>query len=174
MANTINDAPINRVPAGLLGLLDVKSMGATPNRIEQRIRPIVDMQPYWSAQGRQFVANTPGTVSVNNVGIFISNQLVVPAGKCWLVESHMAFASTLGAGATLAFAATIFGPNNQYIIAAPLTSTYATGNQPMSCLEFGGRAFVALPGYKFGCHVAVYSAGPTNVEFTTNLIEVDY
>lgn len=171
---TIQDAAINRVPAGLLGLLDIKSMGATPNRIEQRIRPIVDLQRFWSAQGRQFKFNTPGTVSVNNVGIFISNELVVPPGKAWLVESHMAFASTLGAGAQLAFAATIFGPNNQYIMAAPLTNTYAVGNQPMSSLNFDGNIFVALPGYKFGCHVAVYAAGPTNVEFTTNLIEVDY
>ena len=46
MVAPINDAPINRYPQGLLGLLDIKSMGKVPNNLFDSVRAIIDLDPY--------------------------------------------------------------------------------------------------------------------------------
>lgn len=77
---------MNRVPTGLLGLLDAKTSGFVPDTITREIRPVLEL-------GDSFIAAAGRTVKTSNdvslaiaAGSFVA-PLTVPAGKVWFLHS---------------------------------------------------------------------------------------
>jgi len=72
---------INRVPAGLLGLLDAKTQGQTPQDSSGVLSPTIDLTP-------NYLANIPYTAGLANevsTTIGLKAILEVPAGELWYV-----------------------------------------------------------------------------------------
>lgn len=89
----IEDSPINRYPAGLLGLIDVKAMGKAPRNMAPSVNGVVDFDPFYRAENR--IVKFFGQVGVVTVGLYVPGGLfsannAVPDGQVWLVESILA------------------------------------------------------------------------------------
>lgn len=59
----INDAPINRQPQGLLGFVDIKSMGKNPARLGDQVAPVLELRPYYAAAARRRRAGTTAVIA---------------------------------------------------------------------------------------------------------------
>jgi hypothetical protein len=93
---------INRVPQGLLGLLDSKASGHNPEELDDSVKATFEVRDLYALnlRGTNSQASTLTGLGVT-VGAF--SNLVVPQGELWLLYSVTAHLSTppLGAGATL-------------------------------------------------------------------------
>jgi len=75
---------INRVPQGLLGLLDAKTQGETPKDSSGVLSPTIDLTP-------NYLANIPLQIALavagasSTIGYKTASQVTVPAGELWYV-----------------------------------------------------------------------------------------
>lgn len=77
----MNAAVINRLPAGFLGLLDLKTMGKNPNRIGDAVLPTVDMFEHYIQSALQW--HTPSSLTASLLGVvpFTSLYFTAPASS---------------------------------------------------------------------------------------------
>lgn len=116
--------PIQNVPAGLLGLLQLKQSGRNPAELLETVAPIYEMRDQYM-QSKQLdqialfgdtckTANFPTTspgfkiASVNGLGVV---NCTVPQGQTWYVEQMTGIASTPAAADSIRLATAIQGPN---------------------------------------------------------------
>lgn len=75
---------INRVPSGLLGLLNAKTLGRTPPDLSPVVDPVLDTY-------RHYLANIPVQKALNSqtgiVAPTYAADTVVPAGELWAVTA---------------------------------------------------------------------------------------
>jgi hypothetical protein len=61
--------PYNRYPLGLLGLLDAKVRGQTPNELGEITQPVVELGPFLLAQGAEVLTDNTAAIAANvNLG----------------------------------------------------------------------------------------------------------
>lgn len=89
-------SPIQQLPTGLLGLLQLKNLGKNPSVLLDDVRPIVDMLPLWlmtsasqDPNGHSSVLNTGG----GSARGFATNPLLVPQDETWFVHRYHVGAS---------------------------------------------------------------------------------
>lgn len=94
---------INRVPLGLLSLLDSQTQGKYPDSFGELIAPTFDMAQLLAASRRYETASNVsggvGSISNNNASVF------VPNGEVWLVRNITSGAFALEAGLNYGIAA---------------------------------------------------------------------
>lgn len=86
---------INRVPLGLLALLDMKSRGNNPRMLSAEVSSTVDLTPLYLQQNRRWRAlnTTPAAV-----GFFIVHT--VPEGELWYINRIVASSALVLAAGT--------------------------------------------------------------------------
>lgn len=93
----IEKAPINRLPEGLLGFLDIKSMGKNPSTLLDQVQAIISLEPFYAlasisssfsrAAGPAVtnVFETFTTPAYTNAGAALPET--VPPQEIWLVTN---------------------------------------------------------------------------------------
>lgn len=180
MAAPISESPINRYPQGLLGLLDIKSMGKAPNQLLDSVRATIDLDPYYRAQSRTVKL---ATIVVDGLGIKSQVLLSPPAGRVWLVESMRCIAGGLLATQTLRGAPIILMPSgfptlaNEVIWAGENGITLNTSTSGIFTSWTFEKAFVMLPGYYAGVYISeaanVTVPSPVNVPVCLTVTEIE-
>ena len=120
-------AEINRVPRGLLGLLDAKTGGRTPQNADQNLRFGLEQLPFYLADLPQRTAtdqDTPVTTSGAH------NTIEIPAGELWFVYSMTVDCAAL-AGIFPVFGGLIRSTDGQQIRIGDQNSDFALGALPL-------------------------------------------
>lgn len=104
-ADSVVGRPIQVDPAGLLGLLQLKTGGANPAELLGAVRPTIEMLPLWLRQQERVrqansgIALGPGSAA--GFGVFSPNAIVVPENEWWFVRLYSVFSTRLAAGDVL-------------------------------------------------------------------------
>lgn len=169
---TIDRAPINRLPAGLLGFIDVKAMGKNPAFFGDVVSPVVDLTPFYRSASRFRVIST----NIVPTGAFTNvSNIVVPDGKVWLIENILATSAGLTATAQLSGAVCIVSPNSTGVLACAMPGQYqVAGDGGVLSSWYHPVPYVALPGYRFGINFQRFAAPGPNCNIEVVGIEVDF
>lgn len=91
---------INRVPQGLLGLLDLKAQGENPAQLNPFVQATLELRDLYAFQTR---ATLSSAVAVAGLGQVVAPALTVPQGEMWIMYSLgvVMSAPPIAAGATL-------------------------------------------------------------------------
>ena len=109
--------PINRVPPGLVSLLDVKNYGMNPVQLGDQLNPVLDLGNAYAAANARLLNGTSNAIAA--VGTYSTpaagSTFVVPAGQLWIIEKcAVRPTAAIGAGVTCTFALcvydTVLGP----------------------------------------------------------------
>lgn len=158
-ADSIVGRPIQVDPAGLLGLLQLKTGGANPSELLGAVRPTVEMLDFWlRQQSRTRIVNSGRTfdIATDTVGFYdwTPNDIVVPETEAWWVEAYSLWAPVIGAGAGIVLNPTYMIPSvgtQRYFPLHSNSSNFATGVG----IAMGVRDFWLPP----GAHLGVYLGG---------------
>jgi len=92
--------PFNRRARGLLGLLDAKTGGQTPQELIEALHTTVDAWPLYYAEMRTHISGTtPGPLGVGYSGFTVGDSMTVPNDEIWRVFHYAVQVNTvLGAG----------------------------------------------------------------------------
>lgn len=151
--------PIQTIPQGLLGLLQLKQTGNNPRDLAESVQPTVDQFPLWiqrlsvDISLALFGGNSSVAIPTANAGanFFTTNPLNVPQGVAWYVESYTISASLLAAESV------IFAPGVLYIglgMMHPLTPPVAdVVTARARQIRAAARGFWLPPGAALGAFV---------------------
>jgi len=104
--------PIQAIPQGLLGFLQLKNMGKNPSEISDLLQPVMDLREwYLQTAQRNFIGNggaAPSAALPNNTVGFIGwlatvPNITVPPNEWWYCPYYTALSATLVAGETIQF-----------------------------------------------------------------------
>lgn len=130
--------PINRVPPGLVSLLDVKNYGMNPVQLADQLSPTLDLGNAYAAANAQVVYGA--TAGLAAVGTFAptaaGDNFRVPAGQLWIVEKiAITPQAALGAGNTLTFAVCVYEITNGFVLYAGRPVSGAVGDRPIGSTD---------------------------------------
>lgn len=99
----IPEAPINRLPNGFLGLLDLKTGGRNPETLFRSVQPVVDMTRFYAESPNEFLLATITITGDTGGGFFPFTApvggLVVPQNEVWYLSyASVSVGFTLAAG----------------------------------------------------------------------------
>lgn len=89
---------INRVPKGLLGVLDAKTLGRTPEDLAPVVTGVMDLTAYYENDIPQTIVSA-SDAAVAAVGDFA--PITVPEGELWLVYAVSSIVAAQAAGDAL-------------------------------------------------------------------------
>lgn len=140
---------INRIPRGLLSLLDSQTQGQNPDSMGDVIAPVTDLGDLLaSAKGTSTEQNTASNVLVISAG---QAPIVVPQGEIWLVRLATAqvfsLESGLNAACNLAFQAST--TQSRLILSSVNVTNVANTGAYVSAPAVFTRPFVASGGNVF-------------------------
>lgn len=152
------DSPLQKAPAGLLGLFDLKTLGENPNGFARTLVPVADVRQHYGANGQQVLTTTASS----SVGATL--LLTVPENQVYRVLAIGALLScSIGA---------VFSKDIQ--IAVVLSREFAI---PLNAINFPLRGVTTtvveewafgqwfdeppllLPGWQFGARFQYASGG---------------
>jgi len=95
--------PIQLIPPGLLGLLQIKSpAGQNPNVLNADVQPGIDLEAWWKRANRQVWGLNSGVTlpaaAYGNIAQYSPNAIAVPQNQWWFVHSYTTRASVNGGG----------------------------------------------------------------------------
>lgn len=80
---------LNRIPAGLLSLFQIKSLGENPSKFEDTVRPVVDLRKnYYQSLGLNIAANVGVGLDANDKGTAVA-AITIPEDEIWVVVGIM-------------------------------------------------------------------------------------
>lgn len=153
---------INRVPLGLLSLLDIQSQGSYPADLQATVQAGIDITHLYLAAKRQELVQVGGGVSTTLGGQ--SGFVVVPQGELWLVR--MAHVDVVGldssqisnVGVSLRVLPTPGGTN--FTLVATITSNIVQSASITASLPFD--PYLILPaGFTVATYFDRYAVVPT-------------
>lgn len=177
--------PIQVVPPGLLGFLQLKSAGKNPAWLSSDISPVFDLLKFYLAPNAENVVGVTGNIATGSTGfIQPTNQaaFIVPAEEWWYVH-------TFSMRTSVAFAAAGDAAYFKPAVVSDIFSAVGTA-RPLPCntmdammgKQLGTLAggivsnaaycdFLAGPGTAFGAllEIVVLAAGNINLEMTIRL-----
>lgn len=148
-------ALINRVPQGLLGLLDTKTLGKNPDDLLSTVQPTIDLKALFLANsGLTGTAVIEAGIVAGDIGNVVAT-VTVPAGELWWVQSVASdvVVGPGGAGAEYGISpvivtATGFG---FHVLQGPrLDTTLAATERRVTTWTPPGDGVLAGPGTVFG------------------------
>lgn len=109
--------PLNRLPRGLLNLVDLQSNGRVPDQLRDEVQATLEMTPFYEAQLEQTFQLIRTTQipagSLNNTNyiwestapldITTGANLIVPNNEMWVVKDYTAFINIGAAAADFMF-----------------------------------------------------------------------
>lgn len=138
------NGPIQIVPQGLLGLLNLKNNGKTPEFLQTNVQPFMDLlDMYVTGLLEQVSASVAVAAAVGPN----SSDLVVPQTEVWFVHSEFVTTETLGAGEAIALSAAV-AFNGIATIPVGSNRSGIAGERMRAVSERG--IFIAGPGSIFG------------------------
>lgn len=159
-------AVVNRVPRGLLGLLDAKTQGQTPSDTTGVLSPVIDLTPNYLAD-IPFDVGQASDIS-NTVGLNLG-VVTVPAGELWYVYAISSEQISAGAGTSGAIATVLNVPTAalSMVLAtsfAPSVVPYGAGNSNAAFVNFPNPILLG-PGAQIASRVIVPVGGgsPNNL-----------
>lgn len=159
---------INRVPVGLLDLLDMKSRGQTPRELSSWTQAVVDIAPLYFSDLERAVASVDA--GVNAIGL--TTSLAVPQDEIWLVR-EMSVSTSTGAGEAITFAPWLFTTLNRpgggfYSGAVGLPNTLAASSTGAA---FANKPLWAQAGDRLGFIVQSITG---TVDFATRALVIPF
>jgi len=96
--------PIQVIPPGLLGLLQLKNLGRLPDVLMGSVQPITEMMPWYLRANREvWPLNSGNTIAPGTYTGYVlmsPNELLVPQDEWWYVHSlSIGFAAGAGGSA---------------------------------------------------------------------------
>lgn len=149
--------PIQSIPPGLLGLLQLKTVGRNPSELDSTVTPGFELSD-WFLRANQEQLNTSYTqlMAASAAGGYQAfttpSALVVPDGEWWYV-SHYAARGGLAVGDTVNQMRTALQTNRTGTVRFGRFGAPATlaGQGSLVCFD---TDFWAPPGSEFGVHVS--------------------
>jgi len=147
--------PVQVIPPGLLGFLQIKSLGENPDALNTEYQPTIEVFP-WLMEARAVDwtqdrgGGTPAGVALatglTGARAFSPNALVVPSNEMWWVEEYTINA-VIAVGDAAYFSCGLINPRlgvvNQYMLGDP--STIFDAGIALSAYA-RARGFFAPPG----------------------------
>lgn len=147
---------VNRVPPGLLSLLDMKALGQNPVTLSEQLVPTLDLyENYIASISRVEDGNTTGTVGAT--GIFPFVVALASPGELVIVSRAVAApTANLGAATTLTFSIGVYDiPSSQMLDSGtPVTGT--TGGRPLAVAP---KFTILAPGQGLAVFCHAWTAG---------------
>lgn len=150
--------PIQTIPAGLLGLLELKTLGRLPDALSATVTPTVDMLEFWLRQ-RSFtngstVHGITQTTAPGSPLLFSPTPIVVPENQWWYFHEYSVIAVfTAAAGQQVDNYAPMIMYNRtgtiNYATLAPGVSAVSSATQAVAQIVTA-RDFWANPGSGLG------------------------
>jgi hypothetical protein len=162
--------PIQVIPPGLVGLLQLKQLGRLPDNLLGDVNPVLELRD-WYMEARRVSTVTlfggfPATAAITTGGVNFKSMLIggvnaaVPQGQIWYVEEFTVSGSIATAADSISFAAAMSQ--------SPLTDIQLVGPPYIDVITARARAaaakadrgYWARPGDTFGAFVVdVLSVG---------------
>lgn len=149
--------PIQVIPPGLTGLLQLKQTGRVPSTLLEDVRGVIELRDWYLTARRVDVAGLvggqPSRVTVTGqqgFAVFTTNPVTVPSGQLWYVEQATVVASGGLAADTIRFAFGIVSPApaNAFQQVGPDVNDVVTGRTRFLSTK-ADRGFWAFPGDSF-------------------------
>jgi hypothetical protein len=150
-------APIQVLPQGLLGLLQLKAMGTNPTNLELNVQPQLDLFAMYINRLEVDISNqlvgglSTKALATASPGFFVytTNPPVVPQGFMWYVTQYTISANLLAAE-SLRFAPMVFatpGGAGDYVINTDVADVVTVRARMVACQA---RNFWLQPGWQLG------------------------
>lgn len=97
--------PIQVIPQGLLGFLNLKNNGQNPNTLDSNVMPVIDLTSWWFENRAEDIGTftrTPVTGN-NGFGSWLT-PIIVPEREAWWVLEYTIRSQPMGVGDSAAFA----------------------------------------------------------------------
>lgn len=103
-----SSGPVQVIPPGLLGFLQLKNSGVNPQQLQNGYTPTLDML-HWLLRGREEIMGTvanPCSVAiangvVGNFQVFTTNSIQVPDDEWWYVHDYAVYTDALLAATSI-------------------------------------------------------------------------
>lgn len=155
---------INRVPRGLLSLLDLKAQGENARELSYQLTTVIEALDFYLAAFREIVTDTE---TVPGTGPDGDPNLSPPAGQIWFVRQFGVFSTAdLPVGATLQIMAGVVPISGLFIPLGNLSDRAAVGERVSSSVP---DQFVLQPGEQLGYFTNVFTGAPGNVRITASI-----
>jgi hypothetical protein len=148
--------PVQVIPPGLLGFLNLKNTGQAPGLFGGTVQPVWDMlRWYLSANATDVPFSTTGQAS-GTFGLVLATGAIVPAREWWYVHYYRVSTDVLAAGDRVSFSpgllqnATVGG--RMYTI-GPNAGTPTTATTVQTVWTTNAQDFFVAPGFGFGPHI---------------------
>lgn len=165
----IETLPINRLPGGLLGALDIKSLGRNPQKLDDQLKAV------W--ESRDLYVQTPMSRAFdNNVNLAVVGQvptnLVVPTGKMWFVlQAALVSNAVLGAATTIRARLSVSESNGAFVMfGGPQQAT--VGEQLIATMGIGD-GFLMFAGHQLNVFVESFAGVAALSTVSVRRLEVD-
>jgi len=164
--------PLQLIPPGLLGFLQLKNAGKSPSELSSLLQSTMELRDWFFQSTFEQVIQT-ATITNGSVGFNLyTTPIIVPSGEYWWVHSYAVHVGGLIATDTVSFAPGFRlvqgGANAQYSVGVPqplITGTAAT-RQGAAYVNDGW--FVA-PGTEFGIRVMANETLGAGLTYTGQL-----
>lgn len=138
--------PVNLIPPGLLGVLNLKQMGSNPSTLVQSYQPVIDTLR-WLLNG-----NREGLTDTANLGAGAGGRLVqftnitVPQNEWWYVH-NASFTATVAAGDSLIAPAVFYAPSTGTLLprAVVASALFTFDDAAGQSAFFGAEDFFVPP-----------------------------
>jgi len=166
--------PIQVQPAGLLGLLQLKSWGERPDILEGRVQPILDMEAWWLRGSLETLIVSQAPVDVGPIapGTVWASIMQTDAREWWYVHwINLVYASAVGTNA-IPFLGVGFSTLAPTLGAVPdaIFADVGTGIVAPTGVPPGGnlcaRGFWVPPGSFLGYYATVVGVGDVAIQCT--------
>lgn len=162
--------PIQVIPPGLLGFLQLKTSGKNPEFLDDTISPTLDVTDWYFQASlldfTQAVATAARALAngVTGIQLFSPNSIDVPQQENWWVEEYTIFAAVPAATDTCQFSCMYRTPNvgstNPYVLGDP--SPLLTGVAAAARINVArARQFFAPAGCSLGMFVLANETAAT-------------
>lgn len=164
--------PIQVIPPGLMGLLQLKQQGRLPTDLADSVQPVLEMRD-WYFTGRR-VATTalfPGaaplaTFNVPGVQTFVPSAgglATVPNGQYWYVDTCAAYGTLAAAADTVRYSLVLLGSQGGDLVPLSVDYADAANARVRRVMARADKPFWAQPGDQF----AIYCE---DVNTATNIV----
>lgn len=160
--------PIQTIPQGLLGFLQLKNAGKNPSELNSLLQSTMDLRDWlWQTAPTEAVAGTAAAIGASG----FTSYITIPQQEWWVVYEvtatiNQTLATDWGWFAPAYRMATTPGPQNHPWLLAPLTLVDRGGtrdvgplvNLPMQIANGMPRIFG--PGFEIGIWSSTFAGGP--------------
>jgi len=156
MASPFQSGPIQQAPAGLLGLLQIKSpAGRNPEVMEGNVQPVVELGEWWrqtliERYTGAMTRNMDDSTDVAGFYGWTPNNVLVPNNEWWYITNYSIIASALAASDRIALQPAMRAPNTtQHFALGNSVASEGSGGTGTAIISYAVNQWIP-PGYELG------------------------